>query len=151
MSRRPSYSFKSPSQKWDYVVIGSGMGGMISASLLSKLGKKVLIVEQHYVPGGFTHTFSRDHWVWDVGVHAIGEVTKHSMVGRVLSELTDHRLEWASLGGCYEQFFFPDDFRLDFPDHPKKFRDLLVEKFPTEGRAIDQYFSEKKKVEQKKM
>ena len=59
MGRQLPYSFKSASQKWDYIVIGSGMGGMISAALLAKLGKKVLIVEQHYVPGGFTHTFSR--------------------------------------------------------------------------------------------
>ena len=126
MGRQLPYSFKSASQKWDYIVIGSGMGGMISAALLAKLGKKVLIVEQHYVPGGFTHTFSRKNWCWDVGVHAIGEVTSHSMVGRTLNALTDHKLKWASLGEVYEQFYFPEDFRVDFPDHPKKFRDLLV-------------------------
>ncbi len=47
------------------------------------------MLEQHYVPGGFTHTFSRKGWTWDVGVHAVGEVTRHSMPGRILHALTD--------------------------------------------------------------
>ena len=34
---------------------------------------KVLVLEQHYVPGGFTHTFKRKSWRWDVGVHGIFE------------------------------------------------------------------------------
>ena len=33
---------------WDYIVIGSGMGGMTAAAMLAKLGKKVLVVEQYY-------------------------------------------------------------------------------------------------------
>src|SRR5690606_10794606 len=57
---------------WDTVVIGSGMGGMTTAALLAKLGEKVLVLEQHYVPGGFTHTFTRKGYTWDVGVHAVG-------------------------------------------------------------------------------
>src|SRR5262245_34962110 len=93
-----NYSIHSPEQKWDYIVIGSGMGGMTSAALLSKLGKKVLILEQQYVPGGFTHTFRRHRWEWDVGVHAVGEVTQHTLLGRLLSKLTDDNLQWATLG-----------------------------------------------------
>ena len=54
------------------IVIGSGMGGMTTAAMLSKLGKKVLVLEQHYIPGGFTHTFKRKGYEWDVGVHAVG-------------------------------------------------------------------------------
>ena len=42
-----------------YVIIGSGMGGLTTAVFLAKAGKKVVVLEQHYVPGGFTHTFKR--------------------------------------------------------------------------------------------
>ena len=72
-------------ETYDYIVIGSGMGGMTAAAMLSKLGKKVLVLEQHYVPGGYTHTFKRKKYLWDVGVHAVGEVTEHSMTGRLLN------------------------------------------------------------------
>jgi all-trans-retinol 13,14-reductase len=141
-----SYGMSSPQQDWDYIVIGSGMGGMCSAALLAKLGKKVLVLEQHYVPGGFTHTFKRKHWVWDVGVHAVGEVTEYSLIGRLLRELTDKKLEWVSLGENYDEFYFPDNFRINFPDTPEKFRENLVNAFPGEKKAIDSYFSYTRKV-----
>ncbi len=126
---------------WDYIVIGSGMGGMTAAAMLAKLGKKVLVVEQHYVPGGYTHTFKRKKYLWDVGVHAVGEVTRHSLTGRLLEYLTDGGLEWTSLGDVYDEFYYPDGFRIDFPDNPKQFRQNLIDAFPEEEEAIDNYLA----------
>ncbi len=128
-----------PSGPWDVIVIGSGMGGMTAAALLSDVGKRVLVLEQHYVPGGFTHMFKRPHYEWDVGVHAVGEVSPHSMTGRLLSRLTRGRLAWASLGPVYDAFHYPDGFRIDFPDNPRQFRDNLAAAFPGESRAVDRY------------
>ena len=48
------------------------MGGMTAAAMLADLGRRVLVLEQHYVPGGFTHMFKRPGYEWDVGVHAVG-------------------------------------------------------------------------------
>jgi len=124
---------------WDTIVIGSGMGGMTAAAMLAKTGQRVLVLEQHYVPGGFTHMFNRPGYSWDVGVHAVGEVTRHSMTGRLLHHLTDGDLKWASLGPVYDEFHWPDDFRIDFPDDPRTFRDNLAQAFPNETRAIDGY------------
>jgi all-trans-retinol 13,14-reductase len=126
---------------WDAIVIGSGMGGMTTAAMLAKMGHRVLVLEQHYVPGGFTHAFRRKGYTWDVGVHAVGEVTEHSMPGRLLHYLTDGRLKWASLGEVYDQFDFPDGVRIGFPDRPEKFRQNLIEVFPEEGEAIDKYIA----------
>ena len=133
------WSKTAPDGPWDYIVIGSGMGGMTSAAMLATLGRRVLVLEQHFVPGGFTHMFRRKHWIWDVGVHAVGEVTRHSMSGRLLSRITGGRLQWHSLGPVYEQFYFPDDFRLDFPDNPKQFKENLLAAFPGERPAIERY------------
>lgn len=131
---------------WDAVVVGSGMGGMTTAAMLAKMGMRVLVLEQHYVPGGFTHTFRRKGYEWDVGVHAVGEVTRHSLPGRLLHYLTDGRLEWTSLGPVYDHFSFPDDLQIGFPNHPDQFRANLVAAFPDEEDAIDQYIARVREV-----
>ena len=46
----------------DAIVIGSGIGGLSVAALLSKVGQRVLVLEQHDVAGGCTHTFSDKGW-----------------------------------------------------------------------------------------
>ncbi|MCO4769466.1 MAG: NAD(P)/FAD-dependent oxidoreductase [Deltaproteobacteria bacterium] len=139
-----------PEGPWDVIVIGSGMGGMTAGAMLSKLGKRVLILEQHYVPGGFTHEFnrkgSRKGWNWDVGVHAVGEVTQHTMPGRLLHTLTDGRLEWESLGPTYDEFTFPEGKRVAFPNTPDAFRANLIDAFPDGQEAIDEYLGLVKQV-----
>lgn len=135
------WSTKSPEGDWDTIVIGSGIGGMTVAALLSQFGKRVLVLEQHYLPGGFTHAFYRQGYVWDVGVHVVGEVTEHTVTGRILDRLTDGRLRWASLGPTYEHFHYPDGFRIEFPDSPERFRETLLAAFPDEEGAIDRYFA----------
>jgi all-trans-retinol 13,14-reductase len=36
----------------DTIVIGSGMSGLSCAAVLSRMGQRVLVLEQHYVAGG---------------------------------------------------------------------------------------------------
>ena len=59
---------------YDALVIGSGMGGLTTAALLSELGWRVCVLEQHYTAGGYTHSYERNGYEWDVGVHYIGDV-----------------------------------------------------------------------------
>ncbi|MBW2462730.1 MAG: NAD(P)/FAD-dependent oxidoreductase [Deltaproteobacteria bacterium] len=146
MPPEKSWSKHIPEGPWDCVVIGSGMGGMTTAALLAKIGQRVLVLEQHYVPGGFTHVFKRPGYAWDVGVHAVGEVTKKSMTGRLLAALTDGRLEWASLGPVYDEFHWPDGVRIDFPDTPQAFRANLEAAFPNESEAIHRYLNRVREV-----
>jgi len=55
----PKYTSEVTKEKYDAIIIGSGIGGLTTASILAKFGKKVLVLERHYVPGGFSHTFKR--------------------------------------------------------------------------------------------
>ena len=72
------YRAERVADDYDVIVLGSGIGGLTSAALLSQLGKKVIVLEQHYTAGGFTHAYERNGYEWDVGVHYIGEMGRKS-------------------------------------------------------------------------
>ena len=67
-------------EQYDVIIIGSGMGSLTTGAILAKEGKKVLVLERHYEPGGFTHTFKRKGYEWDVGIHYIGEVQRQNSI-----------------------------------------------------------------------
>lgn len=139
--RQGFYGKESRAGPWDALVIGSGAGSMAAAALLAHAGSRVLVLEQHYVPGGFTHTFTRRQYRWDVGVHAVGEMGPGSEPGRLVSALTDGALEWSSLGPVYDAFHYPDGLNVDYPDNPTAFRENLLAAFPRERAAIDRYLA----------
>ncbi len=135
------YGRTAPDGPWDTVVIGSGMGGMACAALLSDFGQRVLVLEQHYVPGGMTHVFRRGGYTWDVGVHAIGEVTPEARVGKLLDRLGRGQIEWISLGPVCDEFHYPDGTQIDVPDSPERMSRNLVRAFPGEEAAIERYLA----------
>jgi hypothetical protein len=59
--------------KYDVIVIGSGVSGLTCACILGKLGKRVLVLEQHDRPGGCLHTFNEGGFKFSSGNHYIGE------------------------------------------------------------------------------
>jgi len=56
---------RRPDPSYDAVIIGSGIGGLITANLLAKGGLRVLLVEQHYMVGGYCSSFRRGGYTFD--------------------------------------------------------------------------------------
>jgi all-trans-retinol 13,14-reductase len=56
---------------FDTIIIGGGLGGLTAGATLAKFGKKVLLLEQHYIPGGCATTFKRRDYVMEVGLHEL--------------------------------------------------------------------------------
>jgi len=63
-------------EKFDVIVIGSGPGGLSAGLCLAKEGLKTLVLEQHYVPGGWCHSFYLNGQRFSPGVHYVGRIDK---------------------------------------------------------------------------
>lgn len=128
--------------RWDAIVVGSGMGGLTAAALLAKhAAKRVLVLERHYTAGGFTHVFHRPGYEWDVGLHYIGQVEDAaSPVRAAFDHLTEGRLSWNAMPEVYDEIRIADR-RYEFHAGQQRFRDGLLDAFPGERAAIDRYLA----------
>tara|TARA_Y100000782_G_scaffold111876_1_gene140927 strand:+ start:18759 stop:20351 length:1593 start_codon:yes stop_codon:yes gene_type:complete len=123
----------------DHIIIGSGVSGLTAALWLSRRGKKVAVLEQHYIPGGFTHSFSRKKgFKWDVGVHYVGNVDKENPMRWLFNYLTNKKLDWEYMGDVYDVLYIGED-EYKFRAGRDAFRKQLIEYFPDEENTIDQY------------
>ena len=142
MSRQLAQSYKRHpvTEDYDAIVIGSGIGGLACAAMLAKHGqKRVLVLERHYTPGGYTHVFHRPGYEWDVGVHYVGDMAPGSTVRRMVDEISDGRIEWADMGEVYDRVIIGGE-AYDLPKGRRNLRDMLVSRFPAEESGIDGYF-----------
>ena len=124
--------------RYDAVVIGSGMGGLTTAALLSDLGWKVCVLEQHYTAGGYTHSYDRNGYEWDVGVHYIGDVGAKTRTRMMFDYLSAGKLKWAPMDDEYDRFYVGDK-TFSATAGKQQFRDNLARQFPAEEQAIDRY------------
>lgn len=129
----------TPGADWDCIVIGSGIGGMACGAALAKHGQRVLLLEQHYVPGGMTHTFTRHGFRWDVGVHCLGEQGPKDVSGKLLHWLTDGQIRMNRLPEVYERFWFPGR-QYTYSSNIENHQATLIRAFPKEEAAIRKYF-----------
>ncbi len=97
---------------YDAIVIGSGPGGLSTAACLSRMGKKVAVLEQHCTSGGFTHAYCRNGYEWEVGVHFLNDVADpEQFFGKLFNFLSGGRLKWSIPG--------EDRICLDVGDRPR--------------------------------
>ncbi|RKN81835.1 phytoene desaturase family protein [Ulvibacterium marinum] len=128
--------------KWDTIVIGSGAGGLATGICLARAGQKVLVLEQHDVPGGWCHSFYLDGHRFTPGVHYVGLLAE----GEATNDL------YRGLGIANDLVFFrmnPDAYehawigeeRFDFPSNLEQLIDRLTERFPEERKSIHTYLN----------
>lgn len=126
---------------FDIVVVGSGMGGLATAALLAREGRRVLVLERHFTAGGFTHSFTRKGFEWDVGVHYVGELcAQRSPLARLFRAVTDGAVRWAPMDQLYDEIHVADRV-YHIPIGYERFRETLLGHFPREGAAIDRYLA----------
>jgi len=127
----------------DVVVVGCGLGGLTAAAYLSKAGLKVCALDSHYVAGGCGTVFSRGpsnaRYHFDVGLHYVGDCGPDGTLPRILEETGSAPVDFLPMDpDGYDTLVFPD-FEFKVPVGLDRYRDRLLERFPSEKKGIDKY------------
>jgi phytoene dehydrogenase-like protein len=125
---------------YDVIIIGAGIGGLTCGNFIAKNGKRVLVIEQHFKPGGLCTSFRRKGFCFDAGAHIFGGVgNTRSFTGKIFSRL-----------GIDLEFDYTDPFdrihvgseTIDVPANSLDYITLLKDRFPAEADNIDHFFKD---------
>ncbi|HTB52278.1 MAG TPA: NAD(P)/FAD-dependent oxidoreductase [Ferruginibacter sp.] len=127
-------------ENFDTIVIGSGAGGLSTAICLARAGQKVLVLEQHYVPGGWCHSFHLNGQRFSPGVHYIGQMEKGSSTSELFEALgiANDLIFFKMNTAAYEHCWIGDE-RIDMPAGPEQLYNALSKRFPAEKKGLKKY------------
>jgi all-trans-retinol 13,14-reductase len=129
-------------EEFDAVIIGAGLGGLSCAAAFARQGFRALVLEQHYVPGGYASTFKRPGgFVFDVSLHSttVGERNGVRNLIPGFPEIQD--VKFVPHPHLYRAIFPDHDFRVPQRDL-KKYIAKLIEYFPEEEHGIRGLFED---------
>lgn len=149
---REKYKSSKVQDTYDVIIIGSGMGGLSCGAILSRLGRRVLVLEQHDdVCGGGTHMFTDEkgykfdsglHYTvpWSVPVFALTclkkpeDVTKFEIMGE--SDGTVDKIYLADPASLVDKSTTVEPFKMKYKEtHLSE----IYKQYPEEKGALDEY------------
>jgi all-trans-retinol 13,14-reductase len=126
--------------KYDVVIVGTGLGGLVCGYILSRHGYKVILLEKNGQIGGCLQSFMRNGVLFDTGMHYIGAMDNGQVINKLFSYLQlnkDVKLRRLDENG-FDIISFPDEqyrYAMGFD----RFADELGSRFPRERNQVKEY------------
>ncbi|MBL1209680.1 MAG: carotene isomerase [Geminocystis sp. GBBB08] len=129
--------------QYDVIVIGSGIGGLVTATQLAAKGIKVLVLESYLIPGGSAGYFEREGYRFDVGASMIfgfGEKGTTNLLTRALSAVN---MTMETIPDPVQiHYHLPNKLDLKVHRDYNKFLQELYNRFPEEKKGIKSFYDE---------
>jgi prolycopene isomerase len=130
-------------EQFDAIVIGSGIGGLVTATQLAAKGANVLVLERYLIPGGSSGYFERQGYRFDVGASMIfgfGDRGTTNLLTRAL-DAVDVELETIP-DPVQIHYHLPNDLELQVHRDYEAFIQELTQAFPHEADGIRRFYDE---------
>ncbi|MCC5634288.1 carotene isomerase [Nostoc sp. CHAB 5844] len=128
---------------FDAIIIGSGIGGLVTATQLAAKGAKVLVLERYLIPGGSAGYFERQGYRFDVGasmIFGLGQNGTTNLLTRALDTVNVH-LE-TIVDPVQIHYHLPDNLDIKVDRVYDKFLQNLTAYFPQEVKGIRHFYNE---------
>lgn len=133
-------------EKYDVLIIGSGLGGLQCGYILAKNGYRVCVVEKNPIIGGCLQSFRRARQSFDTGFHYVGALSEGESLNRIFDYFGLLELPWKKLDeACFDEVIINGD-SFSFANGYERFVETLSERFPHERENLKIYVSALKKV-----
>ncbi|MBK7121855.1 MAG: NAD(P)/FAD-dependent oxidoreductase [Chitinophagaceae bacterium] len=135
--------------KFDIVIIGSGMGGLVCADILGREGYTVCVLEKNKQIGGCLQTYVRDKVIFDSGVHYLGGLGKGQNLYQVFKYMgIIEKLKLQKMDeDCFDKILIEnDDKEYAYAQGYENFIQRLLKDFPNEEKALRMYCDQIKKI-----
>jgi prolycopene isomerase len=135
------------SSQYDAIVIGSGIGGLVTATQLAAKGAKVVVLESYIIPGGSAGYFDREGYRFDVGASMIfgfGDRGTTNLLTRALAAV-DMAIETIP-DPVQIHYHLPKGLEIKVHRDYAQFLQELSGKFPAEAVGLRQFYDECWKV-----
>jgi prolycopene isomerase len=126
---------------WDVIVIGSGIGGLVTASQLAAKGAKVLVLERYLIPGGSGGSFRRAGYTFDVGASMIfgfGQKGHTNLLTRALADVGEHCTTIPDPAQL--EYHLPGGLSVAVDRDYESFLAELTARFPHEAKGIRAFY-----------
>ncbi|MGF1491752.1 MAG: carotenoid isomerase [Microcoleaceae cyanobacterium] len=134
-------------EKFDVIVIGSGVGGLVTATQLAAKGASVLVLESYVIPGGSSGYFEREGYRFDVGASMIFGFGKQGTTNLLTRALSAVEVELETIPDAVQiHYHLPNDLEVKVHRDYEKFLEELTATFPHESRGIRKFYDECWKV-----
>ncbi len=126
-------------ERYDAIIVGGGLGGLVAGSKLAKEGKRILLIEQHRIVGGFATTFRRRDYTIEVSLHEMDGLDEEDMKRHLFEELdVFDSVQFIRIPQFYR--FVNKDLDFVMPSSAHEAREKLILAFPDEVYGIDKFF-----------